>query len=392
MRDIFIIGSKGIPGSYGGYESFVDNLTRVHQKEQNLKYHVACKSTEKGEFNYNNARCFKIKVPNIGPSQAIYYDVMALRDCCIYIEKNKIVNPIVYILACRIGPFMKYFQRKIYKLGGQLYLNPDGHEWQRAKWSWPVRRYWKISEKMMVKHSDLVICDSKKMEEYILETYRKYSPKTIFASYGAEIKKSSIGDNDERLLHWVKEKKIRQNSYYLIVGRLVPENNYETMIREFMKSKTKADLVLITDISSRYFKKLKKSTRCDEDKRIKFVGTVYNQELLKKIRENAYAYIHGHEVGGTNPSLLEALASTKLNLLLEVAFNKEVADNGAIYWTKEKGVLSKKIEDADFLSEEERDEYFLRGSSRIIKHYNWDIISKKYYSIFTENISDEVMM
>ena len=382
MRNIFIVGSKGIPGKYGGYESFIDNLTRVHQREQNLKYHVACKSTQKGEFNYNNARCFKIKVPNIGPSQAIYYDIMALRDCCIYIKKNKIENPIVYILACRIGPFMACLQKKIHKLGGELYVNPDGHEWQRAKWSLPVRKYWKSSEKMMIKHSDLVICDSKKIEEYILEMYRKYSPKTTFIPYGAEVKKSSVGDNDERLLHWVKENKVRQNSYYLIVGRLVPENNYETMIREFMKSKTKRDLVLVTDISNRYFEKLKKSMGWEKDGRIKFIGTVYDQELLKKIRENAYAYIHGHEVGGTNPSLLEALASTTLNLLLDVGFNREVAEDGAMYWTKGEGVLTKMIKEADCMTEKERKEYALKGKSRIVNDYSWELISKKYYNLF----------
>ena len=385
MRNVFIVGSKGIPGNYGGYESFVDHLTKMHHDEENIKYHVACKSIEKGEFNYNNARCFKIKVPNIGSSQAIYYDVMALRDCCAYIKKNKIENPIIYILACRIGPFMAYFKKKIHRLGGKLYINPDGHEWRRTKWSLPVKKYWKISEKLMVKHADLVICDSKIIEEYIVKTYKQYSPETIFISYGAEVKKSSMKDYNERLLSWISEKQIKQNDYYLIVGRLVPENNYETMIREFMKSKTNKDLVLITDVSHKYFEKLKKKTGWEKDQRIKFVGTVYDQEVLKKIRENAYAYIHGHEVGGTNPSLLEALASTKINLLLNVSFNREVAEEGALYWTKEKRVLSKLIEEVDVMSEKSRNDYYVKGSQRITNYYSWDCISKKYYSLFVDN-------
>ena len=386
MRNIFIVGSKGIPGKYGGYESFVDNLTRAHQKEQNLKYHVACKSTEKGEFSYNNARCFKIKVPNIGPSQAIYYDVIALRDCCIYIKKNKIENPVVYILACRIGPFMKHFQRKIHKLRGQLYLNPDGHEWQRAKWSWPVKKYWKISEKMMVKSSDLVICDSKKMEEYILKTYKQYSPKTTFISYGAETRKSFMKDNDEALQEWVRENGISPYSYYLIVGRLVPENNYETMIREFMKSKSKRDLVLVTDISNRYFNQLKKKTKCDDDDRIRFVGTVYNQELLKKIREKAYGYIHGHEVGGTNPSLLEALGSTKINMLLDVEFNREVAKDAGLYWSKREGDLSILIHNVEKLEQKQIDDMGKKSKKRIEEDYSWPFIAEEYKNTFLKKI------
>ena len=132
MQHVFIVGSKGIPGAYGGYETFVDKLTEYHQDNSALKYHVACKSTETGEFEYHNARCFKIKVPNIGPAQAIYYDVAALNDCCKYIEKHHIEHPIVYILACRIGPFASYFQKKIHKLGGQVYVNPDG--WKDIIW------------------------------------------------------------------------------------------------------------------------------------------------------------------------------------------------------------------------------------------------------------------
>jgi rhamnosyltransferase len=100
------------------------------------------------------------------------------------------------------------------------------------------------------------------------------------------------------------------------VGRFVPENNFETMIREFMASKSRKDLAIITTANDRFLAKLEKKLHFKQDPRIKFVGTVYDQDLLRKIRENAYAYLHGHLVDGTNPSLLESLSSTKLNLLL----------------------------------------------------------------------------
>lgn len=82
VQHVFIIGSKGIPGSYGGYETFVDKLTEYHQDDPRIKYHVACKGSDRREFEYHNARCFQIPVPDIGPAQAIYYDVMALASCC----------------------------------------------------------------------------------------------------------------------------------------------------------------------------------------------------------------------------------------------------------------------------------------------------------------------
>ncbi len=382
MQQVFIVGSKGIPGAYGGYETFVDKLTEYHQNNKAIKYHVACKSRESGEFEYHNARCFKINVPNIGPAQAIYYDVSALKNCYFYIKKNHIENPIVYILACRIGPFAGYFQKKFHKLGGKIYVNPDGHEWLRAKWSILVRKYWKISERMMVKHSDLLICDSKNIEKYIHECYEKYNPKTTFIAYGAETKKSTLSDNDENLLRWYKDKGLSKKSYYLAVGRFVPENNFEVMIREFMFSQSKKDFAIITTANEKFLEELEAKLHFKNDNRIKFVGTVYDQELLKKIRENAYGYLHGHEVGGTNPSLLEALSSTDFNLLLNVGFNHEVGESGALYWTKTPGHLAGLIEKADAMSANEIKALGEKAKKRVSDEYSWGRIMELYESVF----------
>lgn len=383
MQNVFIVGAKNL-GNYGGYETFVDKLTEYHKENKEIKYHVAIKDKEYGEFEKNNARCFKIKVPNIGPAQAIYYDVKALSECCKYIKEHNIDNPIVYILACRIGPFAKHFRKKIHKLGGRLYINPDGHEWMRAKWSAPVRKYWKISEKMMVKQADLLICDSKNIEKYIKETYSQYNPETTFIAYGADIKKSILADDDKKVTDWFKEKEVKPKEYYLVVGRFVPENNYETMIREFMKSGTTKDFVIITNVEhNKFYEELKVSTGFEQDKRIKFVGTVYDQELLKKIREQAYAYFHGHEVGGTNPSLLEALASTDLNLLLDVGFNREVAEDGALYWNKGDGNLAGLIDQSEYISETERQDISLKAKKRIEEEYSWKYICDKYFKVLS---------
>jgi rhamnosyltransferase len=383
MKNVFIVGSKGIPGAYGGYETFVDKLTEHHQNNPDIKYHVACKNTKLGEFAYHNARCFNIRVPNIGPAQAIYYDVAALKQCCSYIKKNNVPNPIVYILACRIGPFMKHFQKKIHALGGKVFVNPDGHEWMRAKWSAPVRKYWKLSEQMMVQYADLLICDSKNIEKYIQATYKKYHPNTTFIAYGAETRKSVLKNEDTELVEWYNAKELSAKSYYLVVGRFVPENNYEIMIREFMHSKSKLDFALITNVSGKLLKDLKQKTEFDKDSRIKFVGTVYNQELLMKIRENAFGYLHGHEVGGTNPSLLEALSSTDLNLLLDVGFNREVGKDGALYWNKKEGKLGNLIENVEEMMPEEIAVLGEKAHQRIQKWYSWEYICSEYRKLFT---------
>lgn len=401
-QHVFLVGAKSI-GAYGGYETFINKLTEYHQNCREIKYHIACKANGDGcmdekkledarrisatEFVYHNAHCFKIHVPSIGPAQAIYYDVKALDECCKYIKKNKILHPIVYIMACRIGPFAGYFKRRIHRLGGKVYVNPDGHEWMRAKWSKPVRRYWKLSEQMMIKHCDLAVCDSINIERYIHENYdgkgvRGSSPETTFIAYGAETRKSRLADDAPQFAEWMQSKGLKPKEYYLVVGRFVPENNYETMIREFMKSRSKKDFAIITTANDAFLEKLEKELHFKKDGRIKFVGTVYNPELLTKIRENAYGYFHGHEVGGTNPSLLEALGSTRLNLLLDVGFNREVAEDAALYWSRKDGALAGLIERADELSEEEKENFGMKAKRRIREAYTWEKIAGQYKDIF----------
>ena len=381
VQHVYIVGSKGA-GNYGGFETFVDKLTEYHQDNKNIQYHIAWKGTEFKEFEHNGAHSFQIKVPNIGPAQAIYYDVMALDYCIKHIKKNGIKNPIIYVLACRIGPFAKHYQHIIHKLGGQIYVNPDGHEWMRAKWSAPVRKYWKLSEKLMVKHADLLICDSKNIESYIRFTYQKYNPQTKFIAYGADLSESVLTDDSQEVLDWNNKYHIKPGEYYLIVGRFVPENSFDTMIQGFMQSKSKKDLVIITTKNKKLMQELQEKYNYKGDSRIKFVGTVYNQQLLKKIRENAFGYFHGHTVGGTNPSLIEALSSTKLNLLVDVGFNREVAEDGALYWKREANSLAELIDKVESLSKDEIEELSNNAKKRIYENYTWKYITNKYLECF----------
>ncbi|MGL5870738.1 beta 1-4 rhamnosyltransferase Cps2T [Clostridium chrysemydis] len=382
MKNIFIIGSKGIPSNYGGFETFVEKLTECRVSEE-IKYHVSCLAKDNEEFSHNNARCFNVNVPNIGPAKAVYYDIFALKKVLKYIEENNINDAVIYILACRIGPFLGKYKKQAKKLGAKIFVNPDGHEWKRAKWNAFIRQYWKLSEKLMVKHADLLICDSKNIEKYIKEDYKQYNPNTTFLAYGAETSKSTLNDDSKELVDWYNDKGLKKKEYYLVVGRFVPENNYEIMIKEFMKSDTKKDFAIITNVEkNKFYEKLRETTNFEKDERIKFVGTVYNQELLKKIRENAYAYLHGHEVGGTNPSLLEALATTDLNVLLNVGFNKEVGEDGAVYFDKADGSLSNLINELEDIKKEKTESLSEKAKERITNEYSWEIIIDKYEKLF----------
>ncbi|KHD35737.1 glycosyl transferase [Clostridium acetobutylicum] len=387
MKHIFIVGSKGIPAKYGGFETFVDKLTE-RNINANVQYYVSCLAENNDEFTYNNAKCFNIKVPNIGSASAVIYDIISLIRVKKYISQNSIGNDsIVYILACRVGPFLNFYKRKIKELGAKVYVNPDGHEWKRSKWNRIIKMYWKVSERLMIKNSDLIICDSVGIEKYINNEYKEYTPNTKFIPYGAEIITYNKDDSKEiQLSKWMRKNKIVNNNYYLIVGRFVPENNYEIIIREFMNSKTKRDLVIVTnhDSNLKFYNSLKESVNFIKDKRIKFVGTVYDKYKLQRIRTQAFAYIHGHSVGGTNPSLLEALATTKLNLLYDVVFNREVGQDAAYYFSANRGNLSGLI---DRVEQTTTDDINNRGElckDIIVKKYNWDIITKQYEEVFSD--------
>lgn len=396
VRHVYIVGAKGI-SFYGGYESFVQKLLEYHKNNTEIKYHVACKANGEGRtdvskldgafqvtgkrFTYCNADCFLVQVPGwMRSAQAVAYDIKALEECCRHIEENGIKNAIIYILACRVGPFLPKYVKRTHGLGAKIYLNPDGHEWKRTKWPAPVRRYWKESERLMVKYADLVICDSVNIERYIQKEYKQYRPKTVFIAYGAETKKSSLADDDPRYVSWLEKNGLTQ--YYTMISRCVPENNYETIIREFMKSHSKRDLVIISTNNPKLTNTLENKLHYRQDSRIKFVGTIYDQELLAKIRENAYGYFHGHSVGGTNPSLLEALGATKLNLLFDIGFNREVAGDAALYWTKEEGCLAELIDRADQMSEEDRCTFGEKAQKRISEFYSWRSIAEKYQKVF----------
>lgn len=380
MKDIFIIGSRGLPAQYGGFETFVEKLVS-HKVSPAIRYHVSCLSDEStgNHFDYKGADCFTVNPPKLGPARVIAYDMMAINYSLKLIKKEGIQSPIFYILGNTIGAFIVHFAKKIQSVGGILLVNPDGLEWKRAKWSKPVQSYLKYSEKEMTKYANLIISDNRGIETYIQNTYPW--ARTTFIAYGTDLSKTTLTAEDDPVRDWYQKWQTQEKDYYLILGRFVPENNYETAIREFMKSSTERDLVIICNHEGNaYFDELRQITGFDKDKRVKFVGTVYDQDLLKYIRNQAFAYIHGHEVGGTNPGLLEALAQTDLNLIYNVDFNHQVAQETALYWNKEDGNLSQLIDSVD--GRVSFEDLGNAAKANMKENYTWEKIVGEYEELF----------
>ena len=255
VQHVFLVGAKSL-GAYGGYETFVYKLTEYHQNKKNIKYHVACKANGDGcmdetkvdgvtrindhEFEFHNAHCFKIDIPQIGPAQAIYYDVAALKACCKYIKEHRIKHPIVYIMACRIGPFADHFYKEIHKLGGTVYLNPDGLLGVWGKWMKHAKYIYNIQDfnpeqvlavgytksklitdammwfdKFSCKRSDLVITVGRDLVETVENRFKdKKVPKTVMIN-------NWIDENEIYPLDESNEKVLAFKKKYGLGGKFV---------------------------------------------------------------------------------------------------------------------------------------------------------------------------
>ena len=385
-KNIIIIGARGYKYNYGGWETFVTNLVSNYQDKDTCFYIPNLTHNKEEDLVVNNIDGVvspSIYVPLQGFVTMFTFTIKAIKYYIKYIKENDLENVILYILGCRVGPMFLFWKKVFNKMGVKVIINPDGLEWKREKWSWWIKICFKISERMMIKYSDYCVCDSKAIKEYIDKEYVKYHTPTFFIAYGSYLKKNV--KNNSKALELMKSYNIKPYNYYLIVGRFIPENNYEVMIREFMKTKINKDLVIICNLEeNKFYEKLKEKTNFEADKRIKFIGSVYNQDELLTFRFLAYAYLHGHSAGGTNPSLLEALSCTNVNILFDVAYNKEVGLDSCFYFNKDEDNLKKVLNEVDKLSIDKQLEYGKLCKKRIKDEYTWDIVVNKYQELFSD--------
>ena len=391
QKNIIIIGARGYKFNYGGWETFVTNLVK-NTKDKTVKYYIPNLTHEKDKDQkvaiVDEVTCPYIYVPKQGFVTMFTFTIKAINYFIKYIRENHLENTVLVILGCKVGPLFPFWIPKLHKLKTKVIINPDGLEWKREKWAWWIKQCFKISERYSIKYSDYCVCDSNSILEYVKEKYPKYNTPATFIAYGA-YENQKVNKNSTVKELWQKYN-ISSKNYYLIVGRFIPENNYETMIKEFMKSKTKKDLVIICNLEkNKFYKSLQETTNFESDSRIKFIGSVYDQESLLYFRQHAYAYLHGHSAGGTNPSLLEALANTNVNILYDVSYNKEVGKESCFYFRKKENDLKKIITKVDKLTEKEQKQYGELAKKRIHESYTWDAITQKYLDLFDELLENK---
>ena len=361
---IAIIGSRGYPYVYSGYETFVSEVAPRLVK-QNIDVHVYC---HKPLFPARPKEVNGIKLHYIPTVQSKSLSQWSNSFLATAHAISQQYDVILYVNSANgiFGLLTKLFRKK-------TAINVDGLEWKRPKWKGLGAKVFYFSSKMATRWMNRIITDADAMREIYLDEFNTDS--TVIA-YGANIRHST---QPELISKW----NLMPNGYYLIVGRLIPDNNALLILQEFVRSQSKKQLVIVGDVP--YKDEYASNIKALQDERIIFTGYVNRADELAELYHNCFVYFHGHEFGGTNPTLLKALAYGCAIMALDTKFSREVlkGDEYGIFFTKEQNNLSNKI---NALEKDEGmlETYRQKSRQRITEHYTWEKIAGQYIQLFSE--------
>lgn len=365
-HSIALIGTRGYPYVYSGYETFAKELSERFVK-RGIKVTIYC---HKNLFKYRPKVINGIHLIYL---PAIQTKTMSQLSHSLFAFLHACLQPYDVILAVNSanGPFgflTKLFRKK-------TMINVDGLEWMRPKWHGLGSKYFYWSSKQATRFFDLIINDSLEMKRVYK---REFQTKSRVIAYGAELRYSK---NPKLIEKWGLE----PNNYYLIVGRLIPDNNSDLILEGFLKSSSDKKLVIVGDVpyQDAFAKKIK--VRSQTLNRIIMTGYVNESETLAELYHHCYAYLHGHEFGGTNPTMLKAMACGCAILALKTPFNEEMLAYGAFgdFFNKSVNSVSEKIKDFDL---HPKRVISLKNHSRsgISKKYTWDHVCDQYIDAIYE--------
>ena len=359
---IAIIGSRGYPYVYSGYETLIKELSeRLVGRD--------CEVTV-----YCHRNLFKEKPALVNGIKLVYVPTIETKSLSQLIHSflsmsHAVVSDVDVIFAVNAanGPFgliSKIFRKR-------TAINVDGLEWLRPKWKGLGAIYFKTAARLSTILYDQIINDSDEMRKVYLNTFKKES---VVIAYGATVKKS---EDPSLIQQWP----ITPKEYYLVVGRMIPDNNADIIVKGFLASNSTKKMVVVGDVfyKDAYADRLKAL----KDERLIFTGYVYDPEVLAALYHHCYVYVHGHEFGGTNPTMIKAMGYGCAILALNTVFNKEMLANGlyGIYFEKNQEAVRQQINYAD---QDPKKIKNLRQNSHlgIADKYNWDCITDQYLEVF----------
>jgi len=357
---IAILGTRGIPANYGGFETFAEELsTRLVERGHDVTVYCRSHHVSKDLKEYKGVRLAVL--PTIRQK---YLDTVIHTFLSAISASTKRFDAVLICNAAN-SPFIPILTWN----GTPVAINVDGLERKRKKWNWLGRLYYRVGEKASVWFATEVVTDARAIQEYYLAEYNQ--PSTMIA-YGAEVVR-------HQELSSIAEFGLEPETYFLYVSRLEPENNAAMVIEAFRKSKTDLKLVIVGDAP--YADEYKKLLRdlAGDDKRIIFTGFVFGSGY-KALQQNAYTYVHATEVGGTHPALIEAMGFGNCVLCLSTVENDEVGADAAIYFRNVEELASEiqNLSGDKVIVEQFRH----RARERAMANYSWDAVTDEYEKLF----------
>lgn len=346
---ICIIGTTGVPSSYGGFETLAENLI----EDQSAEFYVYCSSRHFSDRLdcHKGAKLIYIPLKANGWS-SIFYDIFSMSHALCSGHKNFLI---LGISGAIFFPILKLFPKI------KIITNVDGIEWKRDKWRGIAKMFLKFSEYLAVKFSNIIISDNKEIENYFLE---KYNHKSVTIAYG--------GDHALKPSMNYEPIKLEDGPFALSICRIEPENNIHTILGAF--SNNRYPIIIIGNWNgNNYAKKL--YSKYNNNKNMTLLNPIYSFTDLYKYRVACSVYIHGHSSGGTNPSLVEMMHFSKPIIAFDCSFNRASMENKGDYFDCETK-LSKLVNNIENLC----DGSILCEIAQ--RRYNWDIVRKQYLEVF----------
>jgi glycosyltransferase involved in cell wall biosynthesis len=357
-QTIAIIGTNGLPGRYGGWDQLLNHLTNNLRDKFSFIVYTSSYNAVPGLKTFNDAE-LKIIPLKANGIQSIPYDIVSMLHA---VYKKYDVLVIMGVSGCIFLPFIKLFSKKII-------LNIDGAEWKRGKWNAFAKWFLKLSEKFGVKYADIVISDNKIIQNYVKDFYGVDSE--LIAYGGNNVKFIPLSAETQ------KRYSLQQGAYAFKVCRIEPENNLDLILEAF--SKVTMPLVIVGNWNnSQYGIDLRH--KYASFAHLKLLDPIYEQEKIDELRGNCGIYIHGHSVGGTNPSLVEAMSLRLCCFVYDVSYNYETTEGAALYFHTEEDLL--KLINLYLDAKIDTDLYKNKLYEIATKRYTWDHIIQQYSLLF----------
>lgn len=362
-KNLYIIGTRGLPARHGGFETFAEKLG-LYLVNKNWNIFVYCQKIKKSKKidKWKKINLININVKNNNPLSSVIFDYKSI----LHASKQK---GIFLILGYNTAIFN--FILKINKKNS--IINMDGIEWKREKWSKIIKIWFYINEFFGMLFSRVAIADNPHIKSYLFNKY--HTKKIIMIPYGAENK---IYDVNQVLKKYGLQKK----KYGIIVARPEPENSVYAIIRVFSKKERNIKLVVLGSYNFKY-NEFHKRIKNISSKEIIFLGSIYEKKEITSLRLNSLFYFHGHKVGGTNPALVEALATKCPIIAYDNPYNRWVAKNAAIYFNNDTS-LDKNIDNL-ISNKKLRKKLSYNSHRRFLQNFTWDKILKKYEYYLNKN-------